>query len=184
VLHGGESARPVAELTVDDVIQYTQGRLADDDETARMLAAALAAARQYCGWHVSPVKTGVDLVVDGPCSRILALPTRKLLDVTAVTEDTIVLDIAALEWSQIGSVRKTSGAYWSCTYQSIAITIDHGFTEVEAADWRDAVLSAVNRASLQVAGRQTAGPYSFTPESSLFSDAERDKLDPYRLLVL
>ena len=155
----------MAELTPTDVETYTQGRLhRDDSETARMLTAALAAARRYCGWHVSPVKAGEVLTLDGPRGRVLDLPTRKLLDLTSITEDGRDLDVdGALNWSENGSVRKRSGGRWSGCYRSIVATITHGYTEEEAADWRQAVLSSIDQVSQTIGGGlpRVIGPFQF-----------------------
>lgn len=147
------------ELSTDDVEAFTNGRLdADSDETERLLAAALVAARRYCGWHVSPVKSGDVLTLDGPCGRVLDLPTRRLSAVTSVTENGSTIDVSKLEWSTNGSVRKASGAPWSCKYRSISATITHGFTEEEAGDWRQAILSMVDTMSkVNAGGSEPAG---------------------------
>lgn len=148
----------MAELAPSDVETYTGGRLlASGTETQRMLDAALVAARRFTEWPVSPVRLADTVMVDGPCSRALHLPTRNLLDLTAVTEDGTVLDLAKLTWSVHGWVRKDSGAYWSCKYQSITVTMDHGYTEAEAADWRQAILAMVDQMS-QIKSSPSGGP--------------------------
>lgn len=77
----------MAELSPDDVQDFTSGRLSSSDpEVARMLEAALVAARRYCGWVVTPVVTDDAITLDGPGSRILVLPTRKLVTLTSVSE--------------------------------------------------------------------------------------------------
>lgn len=151
----------MAELTAADVSAFTGGRLVDDGgtgEVTRMLNAALAAARREVGWHVSPVKTADEIVVDGPDSRILFLPTRRIVELTSVDEDGTALDPATkLRWSKGGppglldrpvGVRKRSGGYWSGDYQAITVVMTHGYTEDEAVDWRHAIMSMVNTMSL------------------------------------
>lgn len=144
------------ELTVDDVIQYTNGRLEDNDETERLLGVALATARRYAGWHVSPVILGDEVILDGPDSRILWLPTKKLVELNSIEEDEVVLVLTTLRWSatlpdsQV-RVRKKSDGFWSCNYQAITVDMDHGYTEEEAADWRQAILTMVDQmASVQL----------------------------------
>src|SRR5882762_608481 len=123
-----------------------------------MLAAALAVARRYAGWHVSPVKMADNITIDGPSSRILVLPTRKIGggQPTSITEDGTLLTSGTYKAS-VGdgpglsrpiAVRKTSGDYWSCEYASIEVVMDHGYTETEAADWRQAVMMMVDQMSL------------------------------------
>jgi hypothetical protein len=148
----------VAELTAADVETFTGGRLTDDGgtgEVSRMLTAALAAARRSVGWHVSPVRRDT-LTLDGPRDRILTLPTLHLVELISVTENGIELDLDKLSWSAgrppgfSGSVniRKRNRLGWSRDYQSITVTMEHGFTEQAAADWREAILSLVDQMSM------------------------------------
>lgn len=155
----------MAELTASDVSEFTGGRLADDEGdglTTDMLNAALAAARRAVGWHVSPVRLADEVIIDGPDSRILYLPTRKLVDLVGVDENGVTLDPAtALRWSAGGppgaagrpvAVRKRSNGWWTSYYQGVTVTMDHGYTEAEAADWRYAVLSMVNQMAMVSTG--------------------------------
>lgn len=135
------------ELAAEDVSDYTGGRLQDDDDTARMLAAALAAARGHCGWHVSPVRTET-LTLDGPGGRLLSVPTLKVVGTPTVTEDGRPVDA---RWSAgfPGCARKRSRAYWSDEFGAITVTLTHGLTEDQAADWRDAICSMVEEMALR-----------------------------------
>lgn len=136
-------ALPAGDIGLSDLPAATRARFATDADAQTALDVALVAARRYCGWHVSPVVTD-ELVLDGPGSRVLQLPTRKLRDVVEVVENTVDIDIARLVWSQTGAVRKKSDAFWSFAYQAITATFDHGYTAAEAADWRDAIVSMVD----------------------------------------
>jgi hypothetical protein len=193
------------ELTVGDAQTFTNDRLlASDANVQLMLDAALAMARRDCGWFVCPVTVGDEVVIDGPDSRILNLPTRKLNDLTEVTEDGVTLTLADLSWSAGGppgllerpvSVRKRGRGWWSAEYQAVTVTMDHGYTEEEAADWRYAVLSMVDQmAGYVVTGRSDAdlvhkrvddvaytwaNPYTAMAETALFS--VRHIFDDYKL---
>jgi hypothetical protein len=157
----------MGELTTADVEQFTGGRmLGNDPEVLRMLDAALVTARRECGWHVSPVRYGDTMILDGPESRILSLPSRRVVDLTSVVEDGTALALTDLRWATGGppggmgrpaAVRKKSGGFWSGDYQAIEVTMDHGYTEEEAADWRQAILSMVDQiGSIVFAGRSEA----------------------------
>ena len=149
----------MAELTAADVSTFTGGRLANDGgsgEVTRMLNAALTVARSQVGWHVSPVRTGDVVVLDGPGSSILDLPTLKLVTLTSVVEDGVTLDVTKIKASANPTsseplpvrLRKTTSPYWwSCNYQAVAVTMTHGYTETEAADWRQAILTMVDQMS-------------------------------------
>lgn len=133
------------ELTVDDVETFTGGRLsADNAETERLLDAAVAAARRYCGWHVCPVWASHQLVLDGVGGRVLRLPTKHLLAIDDLIEDGTSIDPDTLHWSVEGTIRKPGGRVWTHLYRGVDVVITDGFTEEEAADWRQAVLTMVD----------------------------------------
>jgi hypothetical protein len=183
------------ELDVSDVESFSGGRLsASDPEVERMLNAALRAARRYCGWPVNPVVTGDTVVIDGPGSRILNLPTRKVVELTSLTEDDVVVDLSTVRWSAGGppgilerpvSVRKKSNGWWTCYYQGVEVVMTHGYDDDEAADWRYAVLSMVDqmgqvlfagRGELDMVSKKVddvtyrwADPYAAAAESALHS---------------
>ncbi|MCV7358484.1 hypothetical protein [Mycolicibacterium fluoranthenivorans] len=174
------------ELNAAAVEQYTQGRLHRDDlETLRLLPAGIAAARRYCGWHVSPVIDDDEITLDGPGGRLLTLPTLRLDELTKLTEDGIDLVLADLEISGKGMVRKRSGAYWTCRFSGLVVKMTHGFDDAD--DFNAAVLSWIDRSSMaSVGGRPTVvGPFQYPSEAmaagSAFSDVERSLLDKYRL---
>jgi len=137
-----------ADLTPDDVEQYTDGRLlASDPETGRVLLAALREVRKHCGWRVTPVAVET-LTLDGPGGRLLSLPTLKLVELQAVTEHGISIDIDTLDISGVGLVRKKHGGRWSHRYGSITVRMNHG--DAQAWDWQSAVLELIDRASSAV----------------------------------
>lgn len=147
----------MAELAPTDVQTFTNGRLlASDANVARMLNAALAVARREVGWHVSPVKLADAIDIDGPDSRILWLPTRKVIALTSITEDGTLIDPSKYSvskgttpgLSRPVAVRKKDNTGWTDQYGGIHIVMDHGFTETEAVDWRQAILAMVDQMSL------------------------------------
>lgn len=176
------------ELVPADLDAFTQGRLADgDDETEVALAAAVRAARTYCGWHVAPLRTAQVVTIDGPESRLLVLPTLRLTELTALVEDGVTLDVDTLEWSSRGLVRKPGRGCWSGRFGGITVTMSHGFADAE--DWQAAVLSFADRSSLALAGvdgrPNVVGPFQWptaaVADGSAFSVAERSLLNLYRL---
>lgn len=153
----------MAELSAVDVENFTNGRLrSDDPEVARMLDAALVTARRYCGWAVTPVIVDDAVTLDGPGSRILTLPTRRLVELTSVSERGVPLSLTSLSatpggppgiTSRPAAIRKASRGWWGSDYQSIDVVMTHGYTETEAADWRYAVLSMVDEmGQIQMSG--------------------------------
>jgi hypothetical protein len=108
--------------------------------TVNYADAALAAARRYCGWVVTPPET-VTVTVDGPGGRRLSVKSLYLSDITAVIEDDIALDVADLHWSKDGEVYKKRG-HWSHKPASITVTMTHGYDEAPDFD------AAVEQAAL------------------------------------
>lgn len=137
------------ELTAADVETFTKARLLDDDDTQALVDAALAGARRWCGWPVSPVITET-VDVDGPGGRVLSLPTLNLLAVIGLVEDGAAVDVSRLAVSRRkGTVEKYPYGCWTSRPGGITVTMTHGFTEVEAADWRRAVLRLVDAMSYE-----------------------------------
>jgi hypothetical protein len=150
----------MAELRASDLEEWSGGRIPDDDDTELKLRACLMSARRAVGWHVSPVLEDQEITLDGPGSRILWLPARKIVELTSVFEDDVELDVVDLSLSAEGlpyrprpaSLRKKSGGWWTSNYGGIVVTMNYGFTEVEAADWRQAIMQMVDQVSMATTG--------------------------------
>ena len=174
-------------LTVDALSDYTQGRLdADADETAEILERSLAEVRRWCGWHVTPVLTDQQITLDGPGGRLLWLPSLRVVDLTAVTEDGVALNVTELEWSHNGLVRKPITApYWTEKFRGITVTISHGYAD--AKDFEAAVFSVADRKSQAPVGGSviSVGPFRWSDDRSVsgysFTESELAVLRQYRL---
>ena len=165
------------------VESFTRGRLdRDDEETQRQLDAALAAAKRYCGWHVTPVLVDDEVTLDGPDSHLLVLPTLKLTELTEVAEDGEELVLADLNWSARGLIAKRSGYWWTPMFGAITVIFSHGYSS--APDFESAVLSAIARGAFNNdLSPRVIGPFQYSDPSAgvLFTDAERAVLDRYSL---
>jgi hypothetical protein len=91
-----------------------------------------------------------------------------------------------LSWSPRGLVRKRPGVCglgWTCNLGGIVVKMTHGFDS--APDFEAAVLSAIDRVSLEVGGARSAvGPFQYPGTSAVgaaFTEYERNILDSYRL---
>ena len=75
------------ELSVEDVDDYTNGQLSEDDPaTQSMLNAALAAARNDIRWHVAPVAFGEVISLNGHGGIHLWLPTKNVVTIHSITD--------------------------------------------------------------------------------------------------
>lgn len=183
------------ELSVADVVAYTGGRLTDDGpsgQTARLLSAALGAARRYCGWRVTPTDTE-SFTLDGPGGHILALPTMNVVELLSVTEDGIDVDVSTLRKSSFGLVRKPfRHQRWCHEIGSITVVMNHGYDDAE--DFNAAVLALVDRMSLAVGtgvgpsanlAEKRVGDVTYRwQETEVVGLLDESLLDPYRLLAL
>lgn len=179
----------MAELAESDLEAFSDDRLTGD-EAKRMLAAALIVARRFCMWHVSPVKTAHAFTIDGPGSAVLFLPTKKLGTLTSVEEDGDALDLADIvasagdgtDMMRRVALRKRSGAWWTGEYSGIDLVMTHGFTELEAGDWRQAIMSMVDQMSL-VPVQGGTGASTFGQSSLKVDDVTISYANPYMAMA-
>lgn len=147
-------------LTIADVSAYTGGRLpATGDgstETQRMLDDALARARGFCGWHVSPVQS-TTVNIDGSGYEWIVLPTLKIVSITSVKEDGETLDVSGfrVKSNEPGVLYWRDRCWDPCSEYEITFT--HGFAAAEAADFRGEVLRLIDATSLTI-GTGGVGP--------------------------
>lgn len=178
-------------LDAADLARYTGARLdAEDQETQRVIDAAVEAARRYCGWHVTPVLEADVAVLDGPGTEMLVLPTLRLVTVIEVIENGTAVDVDGLALGcsssgPDGRLYKRHGGRWAAGHGNIKVTFSHGFDA--APDWESAVLSFADRMSQEpTGGRPVAiGPFRWPEEraglGTAFSAVERNLLDLYAL---
>jgi hypothetical protein len=162
------------ELAPTDVQQFTNGVLsAAAPETQRMLDAALSAARRDVRWFVSPIVYGDVITLNGTGTDRLRLPTKQVINLDAVTSDGVALDpvndvLLDCESDNLLILNPSGPAglgRFSNQVNGITVTMDHGFPEdsseapqgytgLDAADWRQAILSlVVNISQIVAAGR-------------------------------
>lgn len=150
-------------------------------------AAALAAARRYCGWTVTPVAEDVTVTVDGSGGPVLSLPSLYVTEVSAVVEDGVALDVADLRVSTNGQVRKRSGACWTSALGGVVVTMTHGYP---AAPDFDAAVEQAASALTANADRDAAlkrekivdVEYEWFADGSATPFLNTSLLAPYRIL--
>lgn len=131
-----------------------------DPLTKLFLGAATEAVRNYCEWHIFPVRRDV-LVLDGSGGTLLELPTGRLVSIESLTENGVTLtpDVD-FEWSQTGRLRKRR--CWTDRYRSIVATIEHG--HASAQDLLTTIYAVASRAASAPQGAvvDNAGPFTFS----------------------
>lgn len=156
------------------------------DREADYLAAAEAAVRSYCGWHIAPVITE-EMVIDGNGAHSLPIPSLRVVDIPAASNGGVVMDPLTLEWSKAGFLR--ADGCWTSRLRGVRLTVRHGFESVP--DVVEIVRAIAGRASLSPSGivREQAGQVSVSfslvaPGVSggvVLMDHERVMLDRYRI---
>ena len=161
------------------------------------LAAAMAAVRSYCGWHVAPVETHT-VTIRAEGEGVLLLPSLHVVSVDSVEVDGE--PVTDYSWREHGTLRTTSrccmsthlwghrheGGGW-CGKVEVAFT--HGFDEAD--DVKGIVLAAAARMASSPAGvvraqtGQVSETYTQTSPNQAggmaLLDSERAVLDRYRL---
>lgn len=148
------------ELIPSDVDGYTAGRMsAADPETQRILNSALSTLRSYCGWIVTPSATET-IILDGTGLNTIVLPTLKVNSITSVSvydqnaNATTTIDVSdptqLMQSPEAPGVLYRGGwAYWTWGIGNVTVTLNHGFDNVTAADWQQAVLELCDRMGSQ-----------------------------------
>lgn len=159
---------------------------ASADPAVDDLAAAEAAVRSYCGWHVAPVIIE-DVVLDGSGTASLFVKSLRLVNVLAASVDGVALDVSSLEWSAAGFLR--APGKFPDKLRSVRLTIEHGFNDVP--DVVATVRSIAARATASPTGvvREQAGAVSLSMSLTapgvsggvVLMDHERRMLDRYRI---
>lgn len=89
--------------------------------------AALGMIRDECGWHIAPVlDTTHRLDSDG--SRLVVLPTLRLVGVSSVTVDG--QPVTDYEWSENGMLRLASVP--PRKFGAVEVTMSHGYDDMPA----------------------------------------------------
>ena len=148
-----------------DLASYREG---DDDLT---VAAALAAARSYCGWHIAPSVT--ETLTLYPVGGVLILPTLHATAVVVTTADGTV--VPAEDYELTPSHISFRGTWYGTG--AVTVTLTHGHAELPA-DLKSAILGNAHSGSFVDGRLKSAGPFSYE-----FSDADSSTsvLDHYRL---
>lgn len=156
-------------------------------EADRLLQAE-ALVREYCGWHIAPLRTGIEVTVDGSGSQVLDLPTLMLLDVVSILEDGVTVALSDVQWTEAGYLWRATP--WTSELRGVVVTIDHGYEDVPASV--EGVVQAVAQRAVQNPGslvRKQVGPFGDTYSQTGFNqslpiallDAEREILDHYKI---
>lgn len=103
--------------------------------------------RRTCGWHISP-EVEETLTVDSPGGRVLWLPTRWVLDVTAVRDvsGSSPVALSGWRWSQGGMLSLESG--FPAGFRAIEVDLVHGF-ELCPADLLPVIADRTKRRVMQ-----------------------------------
>jgi hypothetical protein len=171
-------------LTTSDVDLYTDGRLPQDHpETQRALDAALARARRYCGWHVTPaIRESITLDYFRSNPHVLEIPTLKIVSLESITVDGEPVDLSDVQ--QVAPGLLTRKRCWADGETVVELT--HGYSAAEAQDWREAVLAMIDTASQSIGTGGAGALTSKTVDNVTYSWSSAQigatALDLYKIL--
>lgn len=157
----------------------------NDDKANLALSVASSEIRSHCGWSIS--EETATLVLDGPGSRNLWLPTLKLTAVASVKANGDLLSLdAQYDWTGYGKL--IHRGCWPSKPRSVEVEFTHGYAEVPVV---------VKGVCLALAGRaydnaravrsktDTAGPFTESTTYAVavvgLTDVEMKKLGPYTI---
>lgn len=146
--------------------------------------AAEGAIRDYCKWHVAPVRTQT-WALDGRGQSRLLLQSKRLLRVTSCMSGGV--DVTELVVpGESGVIELRDGGCFARGLQGVVVTAEHGYYAEEVPSVMALIASIASRLSEMfgnVVQQQSAGGSSVT----FFAGAEhllageRSKLDAYRV---
>lgn len=138
-------------------------------------AAACAAVRAYCGWHVAPVVEET-VTLDGSNGPLMFLPTLRLVDLLSITNDGEA--VGDPEWSANGIVRGS----WTYKLRGVVAVMEHGYEEapVEMLAVVAEMVASAGRAGVE---QVTSGTHTVRFGAQMDS-RQRGVLDRYRLVTL
>lgn len=149
------------------------------------MAAAQAAIRAYCGWHVAPVVTET-MVRDGNGRSLLKLRTMRIRELIAVR--VCGHDVTdRVRWSEAGMLE---GVKFPHRFRSVEVELTHGFDLDEVGEVAGIITHATKRFATDPTLRsQSVGGASVSYATSsgggalshLLTVDEREALAPYRL---
>lgn len=154
-------------------------------------AQALAMVQKACGWHVAPEQEDT-VLLDGPGSGVLLLPSLHVVSVTSIYENSDLVEPTDYEWSATGVVRRTYADQWRVDRQprwtnrlrGISVTFVHGYAEMPL-DLQQVVdsLSASMQSTERGLVSKTIGPFSesYGSDPTYLADGDRALLGLYRL---
>lgn len=153
-----ESLPPL--LGVDDYAAITGN--AADSSTESSLAAASAAIRNICGWHVAPsLRCSGDFTAEG---RVVRVPARLITSIYDVEDDGTPMLEGDFEAHQNGLIRRTCFAAWSKKWQGVHVEYQAGFDLSACPDICDVIARIVDSVSAIPLGvaSETAGNVSIS----------------------
>lgn len=153
-------------ITVSDFNAATNDRYAGDARIEPAIAAASAAIRAYCGWHVAPV-LDCSITLDGEAGDIW-LPTNALASVTSA--EVGGEDVTVTGSNRRGRVRL---AHKTCGLGNVAIEYVAGYDVAACPDLMGVVVQRVMASVAMTTygvSQETAGGVSISYSGSALSD--------------
>ncbi|MGN2634621.1 hypothetical protein ACTD5D_39795 [Nocardia takedensis] len=131
--------------------------------------------RDLCGWHIAPSRTDT-LILDGPGTRELLLPSTHVTAVASVVEDGATLAADQYEWSEVGTLRRRAGV-WTERCRAVVVTLTHGYDQAPPGIL-GVILDVVADAGAPPAEKM--GPFEFAGGGTAFKAHQLAVLHRYK----
>ena len=176
-------------LVGDDEFAAATGYKWDcDGGTSAAIAAASAAIRNHCGWHVAPI-LGCTARLSA-CGRVARIPAMMVTSIESVTEDGRQLAEGQYEARADGLLRRSCFRNWTRRWEGVEVAYEAGFAPDAVPDIAQACIHLAEAALAAPAGvaSESAGGVSISYSTASASVAAAmtpaimDALAPYRLV--
>lgn len=167
-------------ITADELGRYLQ-RTLDPDAAALAVASASGLIRDHCGWSISAETT--TFVLDGSGTKILNLPTLRLVAVDEVRLFGTALDSAEYSWTERGQLYCAAG--WPPDFRAAAADVRHGYDQtpdaVRAVAFVVAAATMSNPAGTLASKTVGAVTHTYRDASAVLTELQQFQLSGYRL---
>ena len=155
-----ESLPPL--MSVEEYNAATNNAYANNPALSDTLAAASAAVRNICGWHVAPsLECVADLTAEG---RLVRIPAKLITEITTVTDGGAQLGAGEYEANTNGLIRRCGFTRWAQGWEAVHIEYTAGYDLDAAPDLANIVMRIVDAALSVPVGvaSETAGNVSIS----------------------
>jgi hypothetical protein len=181
-----DGRRDTGTMTNDDLLNATDYAQFKAKDEAWFLGAAGRTIRDYCKWHIAPIKSDLNVRAKIGNKGIIMLPTMNLVSVEAVRLNGATLTSEVWEADPAGFLVYHGYAGRRAYGYAVSVDITHGFEELpqSVAEVGYELTGRTVEHPSGVVKHMTRGPtdIDFLEFGSVLSDDQKIRLGPYRII--